>query len=100
MGALAYVTPVPALAFLLVEPYRSNRFIRFHSYQCLLLTLAAVLLSAVTGVLYVFGFLAVLLSNALQLALLLAWILAAYQAWQGEEYALPVIGPIAKRQAR
>ena len=34
-GALAYVTIIPAIIFLVMEPYNKNRFIRFHSWQCL-----------------------------------------------------------------
>lgn len=99
-GALAYATPVPALAFLLIEPYRSNPFVRFHSYQCLLLTLAAALLAAVSSVLAVFHFLEALLSYILQLGLLAAWAFAAYRAWQGQRLRLPVVGDIAARHAR
>ena len=100
LGALAYLTPVPAVAFLLIEPYSNNRFIRFHSYQCLLLTVTAIVLSAATGIIFVFSFLEGLLSNALQIAVILAWVLAAYRAWQGDEYGLPLIGKMAKRYAR
>ena len=99
-GALAYATPVPALAFLLIEPYRRNPFVRFHSYQCLLLTLAAMLLAAVSSVLAVFHFLEALLSSVLQLGLLAAWAFAAYKAWQGEKLRLPVVGDIAARHSR
>ena len=31
-GALAYVTIIPAIIFLLVEPYNKNSFVRFHSW--------------------------------------------------------------------
>ena len=34
-GALAYVTIIPAIIFLVMEPYNKDRFIRFHSFQCL-----------------------------------------------------------------
>ena len=30
-GGLAYFTFVPAIVFLVVEPYKNNRFVRFHS---------------------------------------------------------------------
>ena len=36
-GALAYLTFIPAVVFLVVAPYKTNRFVRFHSFQCLLL---------------------------------------------------------------
>ncbi len=35
--ALAYVTVIPAIVFLLVKRFRQNRFIRFHAWQSLLL---------------------------------------------------------------
>ena len=33
-GALAYLTFIPAIAFLVLDPYNKNRFARFHSVQC------------------------------------------------------------------
>src|SRR5271156_1641102 len=43
-GMLAYVTIIPAIIFLVIEPYNKSRFIRFHSWQNLFLHLAAVVL--------------------------------------------------------
>ena len=40
MGALAYVTIIPAIIFLIIEPYKNRRFVRFHSFQCLFLAAA------------------------------------------------------------
>src|SRR5271157_5055288 len=34
-GMLAYFTIIPAIIFLLIEPYNRNRFVRFHSFQCI-----------------------------------------------------------------
>src|SRR5579864_5589044 len=34
-GMLAYFTIIPAIIFLVIEPYNRNRFIRFHAFQCL-----------------------------------------------------------------
>ena len=34
-GMLAYITIIPAIIFLVMEPYNKNRFVRFHSWQCL-----------------------------------------------------------------
>ncbi len=44
-GGLAYLSFVPAIVFLFVDPYRRNRFVRFHSLQCILFWVAAVLLA-------------------------------------------------------
>src|SRR5277367_3426868 len=46
-GALAYFTFVPAALFLFRQPFSRNRFVRFHSIQCLLLWLAGFAAAAV-----------------------------------------------------
>lgn len=100
LGALAYLTPIPAIAFLAVEPYRSNRFVRFHSCQCLLLT-AAVFAANLASVMVSFlGAIQLLFSVAVDFALVAFWILAAFKAFQGEKYRLPLIGDIALRLSR
>lgn len=98
IGLLAYFTPVPALALLIIEPYSRNRFARFHSYQCLFLTLASVVLAALTWTLS-FVFLEGLLSNLMHLLLAACWVRAAYMAWQGQMWQVPIIGELARRKA-
>ena len=39
-GGLAYVTFIPALIFLLVEPFNKNPYVRFHSWQSIFLIIA------------------------------------------------------------
>ena len=39
-GALAYVTIIPAIVFLILEPYNRKRSIRFHSFQCIFFAIA------------------------------------------------------------
>ena len=36
-GALAYLTIIPAIIFLVADPYKQDRFVRFHAFQCLFL---------------------------------------------------------------
>ena len=43
-GMLAYVTFIPAIIFLVTEPYNKSRFIRFHSFQSIFLFVAVVIL--------------------------------------------------------
>src|ERR1700758_2875998 len=50
-GALGYVFVVPAIFFLLRDPFKKNRFIRFHAWQ-------SILVAAVTAVLFSLLFLA------------------------------------------
>ena len=106
-GALAYFTFFPAITFLVVEPYKRNRFVRFHSIQCLLLCAAAIVLAAIlrlAGLLFlflpVFGpLLTVVLDAVSFFALLLVWLVLAVKALQGETRVFPVLGDIAERYA-
>ena len=52
LAALAYVTCIPAIFFVLVEPYKRNRFVRFHSFQSIFLAVAAVLVAVAMRILY------------------------------------------------
>ena len=99
LGALAYLTPIPALAFLLFEPMSASRFVRFHSYQCLFLSFLAVVLAALTGIVSIFAILGGILSAALEIVLFALWCLAAYHAWHGQEFHLPLLGSLAAHYA-
>lgn len=100
-GALAYVTFIPAMIFLLVEPYRRNRFVRFHSLQCLLLYLALFLVSAVLSLAArVLGLLPmVLLSVVVGLAAFVLLLVLVIKALQGETFKVPILGDLAEGQA-
>src|SRR5258708_39867332 len=46
-GMLAYVTFIPAIVFLVLEPYSRNRFVRFHAFQSIFLCAALVIVHLV-----------------------------------------------------
>jgi len=106
-GAIAYLTFIPAIVFLLVEPYSKNRFVRFHSVQCLLLGAAAILLaialklaSVVLFIIPVLGpLLVVLVSTVVALAVIVIWLVLVIKAFQGEMFKLPLLGDLAGQQA-
>lgn len=106
-GALAYLTFAPAIAFLLIEPYKRDRFVRFHSLQCLLawvvgLALAAALklVSIVLFLIPVLGpLLVALLTVMASLAALLLWGVVIVKALQGEMFRLPLLGQFAEQYA-
>lgn len=54
LGACAYCTFLPAIAFLLLEPYRRNSFVRFHSVQCLLFWLVSIVAAVLVRLLILF----------------------------------------------
>ena len=108
LGAFAYVTLLPALAFLLLDPYRRNPFVRFHSVQCLLfwlVSIAAAVLVRLSMLLLLFvpvvgPLLVFLLVTILALAALFLWIVLFVKAFQGEAFGLPVIGGLAELYSR
>jgi uncharacterized membrane protein len=101
-GMLAYVTIIPAIIFLILEPYNKSRFVRFHSFQCIFLAVAAIVAHIVLGILTVVPFL-VLLTFPLHALVSLGWLIIsiflALKANQGQMYKLPTIGDIAEKQA-
>lgn len=101
-GMLAYVTIIPAIVFLVVAPYNRNRFIRFHSFQCLFFAAALIAIHIALSVLTVVPFLALVtlpLHLLVSLAGLVLWIVLLLKANQGLMYKLPVIGDMAEKQA-
>lgn len=104
-GALAYLTFIPAIVFLTLDPYKKNRFVRFHSVQCLLLWGAVILLaialklaSVVLFIIPVLGPLLVLLvSVVVGLAAFVIWLVLVVKAFQGEMFMLPMLGEVAEQ---
>ena len=101
-GALAYVTIIPAIVFLVLEPYNKNRFIRFHAFQCLYFAVAwTVLWIGLAFVSHIpfLGWATVLLWPLFSLAGFVIWLILVLKAYQGQMFKLPVIGDIAAQQA-
>lgn len=106
-GALAYFTFIPAIVFLTLDPYRRDRFVRFHSIQCLLLwlaglllTLAIRLLALVLLLIPVVGILLVSLISVLAgLAAFFVWLVAVVKSLRGETFKMGVLGEVAAHYA-
>ena len=101
-GMLAYFTIIPAIIFLVMEPYNRNRFIRFHSFQSLFFAVAwTVLLLGLSIFLHIpfLGWMSFLIWPLFWLAGFIIWIVLVLKANQGKMYKLPVIGDLAEKQA-
>ncbi len=106
-GALAYFTIIPAIIFLVVEPYNKDRFIKFHAFQSLFFNLAWVVLMIgmvivgfILALIPVVGWiLDVLLWLVIGLGGFGLWIYTMYQAYNEKKFMLPVIGKLADQQA-
>ena len=95
-GMLAYVTFIPAIIFLLVEPYSRNRFIRFHAFQCIFLSLALFVIHIVLMFIPLIGW---VISMFVSLAALVLWVVLLIKAYQGQKFKVPFIGELAEKQA-
>ena len=106
-AALAYITIVPAIVFLVLEPYNRIPLVRFHSFQSIAFCIAAFVLQVALMIsdafLHFIPGSFILFSAAhllLGLGLFIAWLIAILKAFKGEWFKLPVIGDWAEKQAR
>ena len=101
-GMLAYITIIPAIIFLVMEPYNRNRFIRFHSFQSIFFCVAWIALSIGLSILALVPFIGLLLLPlhlVIWLGGLALWVILLLKANQGQMWKLPVIGDMAEKQA-
>jgi uncharacterized membrane protein len=101
-GMLAYVTIIPAIVFLVMEPYNRSRFIRFHSFQCIFFAVAWTALWIVLSIIAhipLLGWLTILIWPLIGLAGFVIWLVLLLKANQGQMFKLPVIGDMAEKQA-
>jgi len=106
-AALAYVLGlITGIVFLVLEPYKRDRFVRFHAMQSILFCGAAIVFSIawsiVWGILFSISgsliFIDVPLRLVISLGLFLFWLFVMYQAYSQREYRIPIIGAIAAKQ--
>ncbi len=108
-GALAYLAGiVTGILFLVIDPYKSDRFVRFHAFQSIFFNVAwialwiawmivGLVLGAITKGL--FFFLQVPIDLVLMVGGFCLWAFLMYSAYQGKMTRLPVIGALAAKQA-
>src|SRR4029077_12246942 len=97
-GGLCYVTIIPAIIFLLIEPYNKNKFVRFHAFQNLFFAAAwvvayigmMILSFALAFVPMVGWIIALLLWLAIGLGGFISWILMIVKAFQGSKFKMPI----------
>jgi uncharacterized membrane protein len=105
-GVVAYITILPAVVFLFLEPFKRNFFVRFHAFQHLFLWVAGVAIAIAAGILtailQLIPFARVLvfpLAGLITLAWFFLWLLLVVKAYQHELFKLPIIGDLAEQQA-
>lgn len=101
VGALAYLTFVPALFFIFLKQYQQRKFVRFHAFQSVFFWAGVVVLVLVGLLVSRLGWLFVwLLIGALVLvALFFIWVVLSVKALQGEWFELPWLGALAGQRS-
>ncbi|HYW12813.1 MAG TPA: hypothetical protein VE871_12685 [Longimicrobium sp.] len=103
-GALAYVLgPITGIFFVLME--KQSRFVRFHAMQSTLVWLALIVVNVVLNVFnavlsripFIGWLFALGLAMVFGLACLALWLALMFQAYQGREWELPVVGEHARK---
>jgi uncharacterized membrane protein len=107
-AALAYILgALTGVLFLVLDPYKNDRFVRFHALQSIFFSLACIafwivwsivwgiLISATAG----FGALVDLpLILLISLGIFGYWIFLMFQAYSNRQYKIPFIGEMAAKQ--
>jgi len=106
-SALCYVLWIlTGIVFLVLEPYSKNRTVRFHAYQSIFMSVALFAINLVITIpfgalMWNYGFWGIYgLYRLFQLACFALWLWMIIAAYQGKTVLLPVIGPIAQKQAQ
>lgn len=101
VGALAYLTFIPALLFIFQKQYQQRTFVRFHAFQSVFFWAVVVALLVIGVLASTFGWLLMwMLTGALVLlAIFFTWAVLWIKALQGEWFELPVLGALAEQQA-
>lgn len=101
---------VVSIVFLVIEPYNTNRLIRFHAFQSIFLTVALfvagitlLVLGLIAGFIPVLGLVISLLSTMLSLLIwlgaMILYLFMMYKSYNNERVVLPLVGPQAEKQA-
>jgi uncharacterized membrane protein len=107
-GALCYLFGfITGILFLVLAPYNQDRNIRFHAFQSIFLNIAWVALWIVVGFVtlavsfipFLGSFIFWVLRFAIGLGGFICWLFMMFKTYNGEKIVLPVIGPLAEKQA-
>jgi len=103
-GGIAYVTVIPAIILLMIDPYKTRPYVRFHAFQSIFLFVTAIVFWIALSFVLVFGMVfgmlrAGVLAPMFWMAWIIVWVLCAVSALNGKYFKLPFIGPMADRLA-
>lgn len=107
-GALCYLLGlITGILFLVLAPYNQSKTVRFNAFQSIFLNIAwvviyivLVIVSLVLHAIPVLGtLLSILITFCLWIGGLILWLYLMFKTYNGTKVVLPVIGPMADKQA-
>jgi uncharacterized membrane protein len=102
-GGIAYLTIIPAIVFLIIEPFKKSSYVRFHAWQSIFFFVAWALVDILVGVVENLApsavFLTLTLLQLVGLAFFVVWLIVLINAFNGKRIKLPIIGNVAQQQA-
>jgi uncharacterized membrane protein len=105
LGAIAYLTVIPAIFFLAISPYNKSANVRFHAWQSTILSAVAFILCMVLSLFPVLStYRESIAFMGLYFLVLIVWaivsIVCAITALSGKLIKLPLIGKWAEQQSK
>ncbi|MGA2807370.1 MAG: hypothetical protein ABSE87_04500 [Terracidiphilus sp.] len=102
-GGIAYITIIPAIVFLIIDPFKRSSYVRFHAWQSIFFfvawAVAHILLEIVQNLVPTVVFLTLTLWQLVDLAFFVVLVIVFVNAFNGKRLKLPVIGNLAEQQA-
>jgi len=101
-SGLAYVTIIPAIILLIIEPFNRMPLVRFHSWQSIFLAIAwfvADVIAMILGRLPFVGWMMWFIMPLIGLAFFILWLIVLINAFNGKRFKVPVVGDLAEKQA-
>lgn len=107
-AALCYILGlITGILFLVLAPYNQNRTIRFHAFQSIFfhvgMIIVVIIFTVIATILAhipILGWIIDLLGWLLiWIGSLIVWIMLMYKAYNNQKLVLPIVGPLAEKQA-
>jgi len=98
---------ITGIIFLVVAPFNQNKIVRFNAFQSIFLNVAVIVVgialsvfsSIMFAISWALGSLVGLINLVFGLAVFLLWLYMMWKAYQNQKVVLPIIGPLAEKQA-
>ncbi len=93
---LSYVVII-AIVFLIIEPFKNDKFVRFHAFQSIFYWIAVIVIFMLIGMVFPLS-IWLLVYWPLRLLSFILMIFMMYKAYNNEKFKLPFIGDLAEKQ--